>query len=377
MTTIPAYPLGVLPKFEPFFEVLRRDAELRRVTQSVPYASTITPDAQAGEVLIVGTLTGDLTANAPVGSRDGARLYFQFTQDSTGGHTVTFDSVFQQSWTTSESVGAVSTVNFRYDSAKKQWIQGSMALLAIADASTSVQTGLITYDRDPLPPFAVTSGSDVVTNLDADYLDSQHGAYYRDASNMNAGTFPDARLAESNITQHEEALTILESQIIDGSVLARVGSAETITEIWAFNGGTSGASAPFTVDSTYLVTNLNADLLDGQTGSYYLDSDNFTGTEWDDLTDSGGTTLHTHALNNITNPTGNKTFNMTTRQLGFLWTNPSGHPFELEVSGGYSGAVLHIHQHTGNPGVGTYLILIESTDTDVHQFISISPAANT
>ena len=44
---------------------------------------------------------------------------------------------------------------------------------------------------------------------------------------------------------------------------------ETVTGIPAFNGGTTGASAPFTVDSTYLVTNLNADLLDGQTGSYY------------------------------------------------------------------------------------------------------------
>ncbi|HSA08091.1 MAG TPA: hypothetical protein P5099_01870 [Candidatus Moranbacteria bacterium] len=44
---------------------------------------------------------------------------------------------------------------------------------------------------------------------------------------------------------------------------------ETVTGIPAFNGGTTGSSAPFTVDSTYLVTNLNADLLDGQEGSYY------------------------------------------------------------------------------------------------------------
>ena len=32
----------------------------------------------------------------------------------------------------------------------------------------------------------------------------------------------------------------------------------------AFNGGTSGSSSPFTVDSTQVVTNLNADLLDGE-----------------------------------------------------------------------------------------------------------------
>ena len=45
-----------------------------------------------------------------------------------------------------------------------------------------------------------------------------------------------------------------------------------------FNGGTSGSIAPFTVDSTFLVTNLNADLLDGQQGTYYLNYTNFTNT---------------------------------------------------------------------------------------------------
>jgi hypothetical protein len=53
-------------------------------------------------------------------------------------------------------------------------------------------------------------------------------------------------------------------------------------------------TAPLTIASTTLVSNLNADLLDSQQGSYYLDSDNFTGTEWTDLTDSGETTLHIH-----------------------------------------------------------------------------------
>ena len=42
----------------------------------------------------------------------------------------------------------------------------------------------------------------------------------------------------------------------------------------AFNGGTSGSTSPFTVDSTQVVTNLNADLLDGQQGSYYRNASN-------------------------------------------------------------------------------------------------------
>jgi len=53
-------------------------------------------------------------------------------------------------------------------------------------------------------------------------------------------------------------------------------------------------TAPFIVASTTLVSNLNADLLDSQEGSYYLDSANFTGTNWTDLTNSGDTTLHDH-----------------------------------------------------------------------------------
>ena len=38
---------------------------------------------------------------------------------------------------------------------------------------------------------------------------------------------------------------------------------ETVTGIPAFNGGTTGSTAPFSVDSTYVVANLNSDLLDG------------------------------------------------------------------------------------------------------------------
>jgi len=52
----------------------------------------------------------------------------------------------------------------------------------------------------------------------------------------------------------------------------------TFLNVPQFNGGTSGSLAPFTVDSTFLVSNLNADLLDGQEGTYYLNYTNFTNT---------------------------------------------------------------------------------------------------
>lgn len=45
---------------------------------------------------------------------------------------------------------------------------------SINGAASWTQTGLITFDRDPSAPFAVTASSAVVTNLDADKLDGFH-----------------------------------------------------------------------------------------------------------------------------------------------------------------------------------------------------------
>lgn len=39
------------------------------------------------------------------------------------------------------------------------------------------------------------------SNVDADLLDGQQGAFYRDATNMNAGTLPTARLAGGVLRQ--------------------------------------------------------------------------------------------------------------------------------------------------------------------------------
>jgi len=62
------------------------------------------------------------------------------------------------------------------------------------------------------------------------------------ASQVTSGTFADARIAQSNVTQHQAALTILESQITDGSLLARNAGNETITGTWTFNNAVTGAT---------------------------------------------------------------------------------------------------------------------------------------
>lgn len=55
------------------------------------------------------------------------------------------------------------------------------------------------------------------------------------ASKTTSGTFVDARIAASNVTQHEAALTILETQITDGTLLARLAANETVSGQWTFS----------------------------------------------------------------------------------------------------------------------------------------------
>jgi len=54
------------------------------------------------------------------------------------------------------------------------------------------------------------------------------------ASQITSGTLSDNRIASSNVTQHQAALTIAETQITDGSILARVTSTEVISGAWSF-----------------------------------------------------------------------------------------------------------------------------------------------
>lgn len=71
------------------------------------------------------------------------------------------------------------------------------------------------------------------------------------ASQVTSGEFADARIAESNVTQHEEALTISEDQITDGSIFARLADDEVVTGSWSFDEPVSGADP---TDPTHFTT---------------------------------------------------------------------------------------------------------------------------
>lgn len=93
------------------------------------------------------------------------------------------------------------------------------------------------------PVTASPSSTYSLTAANATLLNGQPASFFTNASNLTTGTLPDARLS-TNIPQ--------------------LSTSSTFTGTPAFNGGTSGSTAPFSVDSNTRVSNLNADLLDGQ-----------------------------------------------------------------------------------------------------------------
>jgi len=124
-------------------------------------------------------------------------------------------------------------------------------------------------------PFSVDS-TYAVTNLNADLLDGQH------AANFSVTGHTHSDYAPTSHSHDHGALTGLTDD--DHTQYFNLSQAETVNGIPAFNGGTSGVSAPFTVDSNFAVSNLNADYLDG------LHSSSFAPTS------------HNHYWADVTNP---------------------------------------------------------------------------
>lgn len=83
--------------------------------QTIAYASSIAVNAALGEVVKVGTLTGDITVGAPSNAVAGQHLVFIFTQNGTGGHTVSWNAVYVNEPTLAETANLVQVVEFVYD----------------------------------------------------------------------------------------------------------------------------------------------------------------------------------------------------------------------------------------------------------------------
>jgi hypothetical protein len=83
------------------------------------------------------------------------------------------------------------------------------------------------------------------------------------AANLSSGSIPDARVPASAVTQHQASLTIAESQISDGSVLARIASNESISGTWTFGN----------VTTTFGTVTNDQVLINGVTGDITADGD--------------------------------------------------------------------------------------------------------
>ncbi len=139
-------------------------------------------------------------------------------------------------------------------------------LLFVDDTTTS--TGdLIRLDKSSAKKFAINYTGKVTTDLQ-----------FQTGTTTVIGTFDTQPLIITT----------------DNTTRLTIGTTGTITIPGQVVSTLATGTAPFSVASTTKVANLNVDSLDDQSGSYYLDSANFTGTNWTDLTDGGTTTLHTH-----------------------------------------------------------------------------------
>lgn len=94
--------------------------------QDVAYAGTITPKAGLGRTIRVGTLTGNTTIAAPLYPLKGQRLTFVFTQDGTGGRTITWNAVFKKAADGAGTANKKGATTFEYDGTN--WMQVSGAL---------------------------------------------------------------------------------------------------------------------------------------------------------------------------------------------------------------------------------------------------------
>lgn len=216
---------------------------------------------------------------------------------------------------------------------------GARALTADWDAG-SFEIRAQTFESDVVTGTAplVIASTTKVTNLNADLLDDQSGAFYLDSANFTGTNWTD--LTDGGATTlHSHAgasaHTIRENgtdqtartglNFVDASaglglitddaigdetevnlnLYLLADGVRALTADWdagsfeiraqTFESDVATGTAPLVIASTTKVTNLNADLLDDQSGAFYLDSANFTGTNWTDLTDGGATTLHSHA----------------------------------------------------------------------------------
>jgi hypothetical protein len=120
------------------------DIQVGNGTQVIPYAAGITPEPFQGSTAIC-LLTGNISISAPTKYYRGQQLRLVLSQDSTGGHSITYSSRFKAS-SVSTAAGTTTVVDFVHDG--RWWVEvHSSTIVAgspqIADTFTRVDSSMI------------------------------------------------------------------------------------------------------------------------------------------------------------------------------------------------------------------------------------------
>ena len=221
----------------------------------------------------------------------------------------TFDNFV--SWTLTGDSGTPQTI----ESGNTVDIAGGTYISTVASA-----TDTITVNHDSTTRTDTTSTQSPAFNDTVDIVSSitSNAQGHITAVNVNTITMP----VESDT---------LDTVTSRGSTTTNNISVNTLTSTVGIG------TAPLTVTSTTLVNNLNADQLDGQEGSYYLDWANTTNKP-DPVITLGGDLSGSVTLTDLTSGTLNATINANSVELGTDTTGNyvatiTGTANEIEVSG--------------------------------------------
>ena len=219
-------------------------------------------------------LVGDVTGNADsateattvtVTSNDSedASLYLTFVDENSGAQDVEVDSLLRYNpLTNTVSVGNVSatgTVSADHVSSSTLTTTGNVQIggdLSVAGTTTTVNSTVVNI-------------GDNVIRVNASGLPTGGFEVYVSGDDPNAVV---KQLIWNNTNDRWE-FTGVENVFTSGNITANTFTSEVAT-----------GTAPFTVSSTTLVDNLNADLLDGEHGSYYRNFSNISGVPTPDVT---------------------------------------------------------------------------------------------